>query len=163
MRAPPAGRGRGIAAAGGVVVRAEVAAAVAVGTVLPLRLLVALRQPGRVQPRTKLQERVGWHGGTVGTLHRLPAAHKICLHSAPGPTGETILTGPGPVREGRPQAAYGALRRPPTLSVTEVAAEAVACRSNVSECFFLRASASRAARAMRCLPLRFRSRQVMRR
>lgn len=51
----------------------------------------------------------------------------------------------------------------PTLSVTDVAAEAVTCRSNVSEFFFFMASASRAARAMRCLPLRLRSRQVMRR
>ena len=45
----------------------------------------------------------------------------------------------------------------------EVPAEAVTWMSYVSLFFFLSDNASRAARAMRCLPLRLRRRQEMRR
>lgn len=77
---PPAGRGRGIAAARGVVVGAQVAAAVLAHAAL--LLLVALRQPCGVQPGAKLQGQ-GADGTTLvvrGAKNALACLHaRLCL------------------------------------------------------------------------------------
>lgn len=139
---PPAGRGRGIAAAWTEVVRppqvgaAEVAAAAAGARRV-------LRQPLGVDAGAQLKRGQGRRtpAGAVRNVSGGDCSTCDCPSPASSRTRHCRLT----------------------LSVIEVPADAVAWMSYVSEFFFLSASASRAARAMRCLPLRLRSRQLMRR